>query len=439
MWSEQTYLLPLFIVTGYTAVFFAFMRAVNIWRDLFNPLCLILLIGFVRFSCPGFLLLNGTEPSEGIGLFYQLMQLSDREWQWGHALALTGLLAVVLGWILVPGRRVDGKCLNFYLTDGAKYAAFAGMLVGFMALSVFLVSNASLEVLESGAFRETTIQVGTGKYFFMAYMMMAGSVLFSCYLIARGYKWLALVPVTITTVAYWTLGGRGRALTSVAAGLLLLWYIGRENKRWDRVTFRPKYALVVSVGILFVVWFLYVGALYRGGLGLRALPESLSLSGLWKYIEGSIFTDVGQLHSLAGAFAIGPGVLGGQTFIGALTWPLEKFLPIPGKSAGVFIVQTLVGFSDEGKWGVHASLIGDAYLNFGLAGVSIVMVVLGVLLKFVYVKFREGSLQSVVYVLALLYGLQIFLVSIEVWPQTLTVLTFTLLLMLLGKTIFQVR
>ena len=148
---------------------------------------------------------------------------------------------------------------------------------------------------------------------------------------------------------------------------------------------------------------------------------------------------MGQLHSLAGAFAIGPGVLGGQTFIGALTWPLEKFLPIPGKSAGVFIVQTLVGFSDEGKWGVHASLIGDAYLNFGLAGVSIVMVVFGVLLKFVYVKFREGSLQSVVYVLALLYGLQIFLVSIEVWPQTLTVLTFTLLLMLLGKTIFQVR
>ena len=312
MSSEKAYLLPFFLAIGYTALFFAFMRAVNVWRDVFNPLCLILLLGFVRFSCSGFLLLGGAELSEGVGLFYQLMQLSDREWQWGHALALAGLLAVVWGWILVPGRCANLKRLNFYLTGGAKYGAFTGMVVGFMALSVFVISNASLEVLESGAFRETTIQVGTGKYFFLAYMMMAGSVLFSCSLIARGYKWLGLVPVAISTVASWTLGGRGRALASIAAGLLLLWYIGRENKQWSRVTFRPKYTLLVPIGLLFVLWFLYVGALYRGGLGIHAFSESLSVSGLWRYVESSIFTDLGQLHSLAGAFAIGPGVLGGQ-------------------------------------------------------------------------------------------------------------------------------
>jgi hypothetical protein len=66
-------------------------------------------------------------------------------------------------------------------------------------------------------------------------------------------------------------------------------------------------------------------------------------------------------------------------------------------------------------------------------------VLFGISLKLLYVKFREGILQSAVYVLALLHGLLIFSISIEVWTQTLTVMAFTLFIFLLGRTIFQLK
>jgi hypothetical protein len=438
LWSEQSYLLPYFFAAGYTAALYAFVRAVRVWRDLFNPVCLVLAIGFVRFSCPGFLVLTGSETPGEIGLFQQ-MRLSEQDWQWGHGLALTGLLAVVLGWILVPGRAVKNNWLNFHLAGAVKYAALASMVIGAAALFLFVRSNASLDVITSGEFRGTTIQVGTGKYFRLSHMLMAGSVLLSGYLLTRNRKWISLIPVVVSVLLFGVLGGRGRAVTPLAAGLLLLWYVSREQRGWKKFAFKPMYALLAPVSIFCTVWILYVGGLYRGGLGIRAFAESLSLSGLWQYVEWSIFTELGQLHSLAGAFAIGPGVLAGQTFIGNLSWPLEKFFPLPGRSSGVFIVETLVGFTGETKWGFHASLIGDAYLNFGLGGVGIVMVLFGISLKLLYVKFREGILQAPVYTLALLHGLQIFLASIEVWQQTLTVMVFMLFIILLSRTIFQLK
>src|SRR5919109_4564155 len=79
LWSEQSYILPFFFAAGYSAVLFAFVRTVRVWRDPFNPLCLVLVIGFVRFSCPGLFLLIGAEPPGEVGLLFELMKLSDRD------------------------------------------------------------------------------------------------------------------------------------------------------------------------------------------------------------------------------------------------------------------------------------------------------------------------------------------------------------------------
>jgi oligosaccharide repeat unit polymerase len=265
-------------------------------------------------------------------------------------------------------------------------------------------------------------------------------VLLSCHYLASGRTLLALVPVLSATLSYWILGGRNRAVVSLTAGLLLLWYLYRQKKHWPKITLTNRYIFIAAFGIGSVIWVSYLGALYRGELGVRAFAEALSFQGLREYLAASIFTDLGQLHSLAGAIAVGPGVLGGQTFLGALTWPLNKLIYIPGRSAGVFIVETLVGFTtEEGKWAVNASLIGDAYLNFGLWGVPIVMALYGAVAKVLYVKFRQGRVQAAVYVLALICGLQMSWASIEVWPQTLTLLVFTRGLIFAGETVFQVR
>jgi predicted Kef-type K+ transport protein len=54
----------------------------------------------------------------------------------------------------------------------------------------------------------------------------------------------------------------------------------------------------------------------------------------------------------------------------------------------------------------------------------------GILLKVLYVKFREGILQGAFYVLAAVYAAQIFLQSIQSWPYMLTVLVFALCVIL---------
>ena len=439
LWSGQSSYLTYFVSAAYAAMLYSWVLSVRSWRDPFNPLSLVLVVGFVRFFLPGILLSSGFEPVEGVGRFFQLLQLSESDWAWGHALSLLGVLGIVLGWLGTQPKAKTGAALKFHVEGAVRYAGWVGMLVGFLAFWAFVLTNASMDVIASGEFRGTTIQEGTGKYFFLAYLLIAGSVLISCDFLARGRKWLSLLPTSVAAVLYGVLGGRGRAMFSLAVGLLVLWYFTAEKRSWHKLSVRPVNVLIVPVIAMIGVWLSYVGSLYRGGFGSRAFIEALSISGLWEYLQRSIFTDLGQLHSLAGAIAIGPGVLDGHTFYGALSWPVNQFLPIPGKSAGVFIVQTLAGFGDGEKWGVNASLIGDAYLNFGLTAVALVMLLFGALLKILYAKFRNGSLHIAIYGIALFSALQICFLSIEKWPQALVTLVFTYFLILIGNTIFQVQ
>jgi oligosaccharide repeat unit polymerase len=439
LWSGQSWYLPYFVPVAYAAMLFSLGTSLRAWRDPFNPLCLVLSVAFVRFFLPGILLSNGVEPSSEVGIFFQLMTLSDDDWVWAHILSLLGALGIVLGWLATQPSVSPGACLKFRVSGGVRYASCAGMLVGFLALLAFVLMNASIGVIASGGFREATIQEGTGKYFFLTYMLIAGSVLIASDLLTRGWKWISLLPVTLAAILYWPLGGRARSLFALAVGLLMLWYFTAEKRAWRRLSIRPASILAaVLLGVL-LLWLSYIGSLYRGGLGSRAFIEGLSLAGLWEYVQWGIFTDLGQLHSLAGAILIGPGVLNGHTFYGSLTWPLSTFLPIPGRSSGVFIIETLVGFHDGEKWGVNASLIGDAYLNFGLAAVALIMLLSGVLLKILYVKFRDGRLHVAIYAIALFSALQICFLSIEKWPQALVTLAFTYFLILIGNTVLQIQ
>jgi oligosaccharide repeat unit polymerase len=428
LWSKESYLLPIFMTVAYSGILVAFGTTVVASRDIFNPLCFVLLIGIIRYSCPAFLLRVGIEPPEDIAQFYRLMRLSDSDWPWAHVLALTSLAGIVLGWFVMQGGASKPSQLNFSFSAGISHAALFGMLVGGAALVVFIVKKASLAAIVTGAIRNATIQEGTGVYFRFIYMAIAGSILLSAYLLERNKRRIALIPVLACTLVLLTLGGRGRAITPLAAGLLLQWYRNRERNGWPVLHIKIKYIITGILVFLLATWLFHFVALYRGGHGLSAFGQSLSLQGIWEYLQYSIFVEFGHLHSLAGAVVIGPGVLGGQTFLGSLTFPLSKLLPIPGRSAGVYIVETLVGFSTEDRWGLHASLIGDAYLNFGVIGIMLIMPLFGMLMKLLYSKFRRGTLNAALYAFATVYGLNLFLKSIEAWPHMLVGLVFMLVI-----------
>jgi oligosaccharide repeat unit polymerase len=438
--SQQEWLLDYFQPVAYLAIVCSVILTLHAWRDPINPLCLVIAVGVVRFLVPGLLLFSGVEPEGEVAAFFSLMRLSDHDWQWGNALALMGLCGVVLGWLLVQGESVLDRPVKLQLSGGVLVAGIVGCVIGCLALIAFVLMNGSIGMILTGGFRGTIIQEGTGKFFFLAYLLIGGSALLTCYLLVKGRGWYSLVPVLIAAMFYSVLGGRARAMTPIAAGLLLLWYFRREKNSWRKISVKPRYIVFAPFIVAGAVWLSWVGILYRGESGASAFAEAMSLTGFWQHIQGSVFIDLGQLHSLAGAVAIGPGVLNGRTFYGALSWPLSSVLPIPGQSAGVFIVEELVGFGkNQERWGVNASLIGDAYLNFGLGGVAIVTLLLGVLLKVLYVKFRNGSLHGAIYSVALLSAVQAFWVSIDVWPQALSTVSFTVFLIWFGNTLLRVR
>jgi oligosaccharide repeat unit polymerase len=143
------------------------------------------------------------------------------------------------------------------------------------------------------------------------------------------------------------------------------------------------------------------------------------------------------LHSLAGAAAVGPGSLGGQTFSYNLLWPLSEFLNLPGRSGGVVVVEELIGFI-ESRWGFHTTLIGDAYLNFGTLGVFVVTAIFGMIVRIVYAEFRQGRVDPAYYSLALIYSIRIFFESIEKFGEGLAVLIFAFSIIKLSQTLFKI-
>jgi len=426
--SDVPWMSTVFMIAAYLALLAALMSTTRRWRDWMNPLSLVLLVGFIRFGVPGWLLITGSEPD--VATFHR-MGLGDREWLLGHVLALLGLLGVVIGWHL-PVRTVAalvrsvGRCVKPHVAEGVRFAALLGMLIGCAGLVVFVASNAPvLEVIRSGEFRRTEIQVGTGKFFYTSLLLIASSVVFSEYLLReRRAWWVALTPVAAAMLLFWVLGGRARALTAPAAGLLLLWYQRRDLQGAMK---RVGAALIPLLPMV-----LYAGDRYRGGLGVAGLGDALSVAAVLEYARGAVWVDWGQLHSLAGAAAIGPAVLGGGIFL-VLLWPLSLLLEVGGRSTGVFITETLVGFAGGRKWGFHASLIGDAYLNFGVAGVLVATTVFGLILRSLYAEMRRGSLNGAFYALAAVYGLRMFFESIEKFPETLTILVFVSVVLLTGR------
>jgi oligosaccharide repeat unit polymerase len=423
-----------FFPLAYLALVLAFVTTNRQWHDGTNPLSVVLVLGFVRFGISGLLQLMAVNPD--LDLFHT-MRLDDTDWLLGHALALLGLLGVVIGW-QIPSKslgsvfRRTARRVNVRLTRGVRYAAVAGMVVGFIALMAFVASNAPLgDVVRTGDFRRTEIQVGTGIFFWLSLMLIASSVVLAAYLMATDRAWwVSLLPVCFATVLFWALGGRVRAITPFATGLLLLWY------RKGRPGLSAKSGALLVIALLPVV--LLAGQLYRGGLGVEGIGQAFSIEGVSGYIQSAVWVDWGQLYALAGATAIGPAVLDGGTFLKTFLWPLSEYVfSISGRSAGVFLAEHFVGFGSGKPWAFHSSLIGDAYLNFGLAGVLIATVIFGILLKRLYIGWKEGWIQGPVYLLSLLYGTRIFFESVEKFTEAWIVVAMTVVVVRAGQLTFR--
>lgn len=425
VFSGITWLIPVYFSLAYIILSLTLLGVTRGWRDCFNPLLLVLSAAFIRFCIPGLLVSANLDPELEV---FVIMGLDREDWMLGHALALIGLLGAVIGWLLrfdlfaTLLQRI--KVINVSYSGAVSHAAILGMFLGFAALLLFVRSNASFgEAIYAGGMRGAEIQVGSGKYFHLSLMFIASSIVFSAYLIRKNYAgWITLIPTVVTSICFLVLGGRVRAFLPTAAGLLMLWYRRDELK-----------VPVLMVALLAVVLpvFAFVMQVYRG-LGAEGVSETFSMSSLVQYVQYAVWADWGQLHGLAGAIVVGPGVLEGRTFA-TLLWPLSKLLDLPTQSAGILIADTLFGFRSGPRWSFHAGLIGDAYLNFGLIGVLVVTIVFGAIVKEVYVGMRQGRVNKALYAVIIVYSVRIFFEGIEEFSEMLVVLIFACMVIYFGQ------
>ena len=212
---------------AYIALSLALVSSIRSNHDGLNPLSLIILIGFIRFSVPAFMMMFGSEPDIPI---FEYMRIEDQDWMFGHALALMGLLGVVTGWLLAVRlaprfiHRLD--ILTTYRHRGLPLAAIFCMAIGFVALALFVGSNMSIEAaVVTGEMRQTEVQVGTGKLYYLAFLLTAGSLVYTTYLNEKGHAtWIIILPALFSMISFSVGGGRVTAVVPLAAAGLILWY-----------------------------------------------------------------------------------------------------------------------------------------------------------------------------------------------------------------------
>jgi hypothetical protein len=436
LWSRGVgYAGPVFILGCLTLAAVGYREAVR-WGDLLNPITVLLVLCGLRFALPTLLIsINGEPKIEVI----QLMSLEPFDWQLGQMLALAGVAGLTLGWLLVPTRSGGLFSLDLRGPRGAHFVGVLSMCVGILSLLLFVGKNAVVdEAIVAGLFRETSVEAGTGQYFFLSLALISGSVVASRHLIARrpALAWASLIPVAIATLSFFVLGGRVRAAVPLIGAGLLVWYTNQERRGWGRVRLLKTLTLIV-VALVVATWFGHLGRLYREGGGLGALEESLSLQGLSDYLDESVYVDVGQLHTLAGATALGEGAAGSLGFVGAITWPVSDFLNQPTGGAGVFILEKTSGM--EFVAGLHPTLIGDAYLSLGFVGLVVITVGFGAITKLWYVRFRSGRIDPCLYVVGHIYLVRLLLESVDKWGETIVVLLFTLSTLAVARFLFGVE
>lgn len=401
------------------------------WQDILNPLTLLAAVGFLKFGVPYLLFLEVGPGAEAFAYYKKLGVLTSELMGRGHTVALMGICALTLGWSVIGtgahapagagaiGGEGPGEDRNFRpLGWSAAVRALCVMALGLTALFLFISRNADLDTaLETGQFRSTDIQAGTGVFFYLALFLISGSVVAMGYLLERERLpvLVAWLPVLVAMAAYFLAGGRTRALTPVVAGAIALYHLRCGHR------LPPRMLVGSLVFCLAIPVFYYLGSTFRGGAGMGLFTGETSADDtLGDYLAAFFTAELGQLNSIAGAIALGGGVLGGVSFSAAL-FPLDRLFSLPGRSGGSFLVEELLNVPKGTVGSLHPSLIGDAYLNFGLIGVAVVLAVAGAGIKLVYLALRHGRMHPAIYALVVVYAVRVFGEEINKWPEFMIV------------------
>lgn len=376
---------PVALVVGMAAVGALAVHCLRAQRDWLNPVFLLAATALLRIAVPAVLVAGW-----GVPVHFHIFGLHAREWHQGRMLALMGLSAICLGWLLLPGTtallgRTAAASLHRRFRVDPRTVAIAGtcVLAGVAAMVLFFRANfaSSAEALESGVIRRSQRVAGTSHYAMLGALMLTyGSLLSSAYLLlVRRARWLpALLPVLGVMVVLSGFGGRVQAITPLAFACICLWY--RADR--SRLGYGRVLAALLAVVALFAAYSVFL-SFYRTGLGIEAARYAFTSAGLSRYRSATLWYEAGALHNYALAAHFAPGVLHGGS-VPLVTGLWGTIFGLDGVRPGRFLVTATIGAIGKRAWEFHSGVIVDLYLNFGVTAVVVGCVLFGMLLHTCY-------------------------------------------------------
>lgn len=236
---------------------------------------------------------------------------------------------------------------------------------------------------------------GIGYYYYFGMLLIPATLAYCAYTIeypSRQNTAIATVAVLSALIILAPLGGRGRVLN--IGFILMIYYLLRSGALWKPgIIFTPK-----SLSIILVV---FGGAIYWGAI--RDTPNDAFSWEDFSTVK-SLAIDTTRLNAQAFIIENYPatGIYFGYAYVEAVLGPLVKFLPI--EPAGLiqevsarWFLETIDG--SNVKSAISPSFIGEAYLNFGVAGLLMGPVLYCFLMAFLYRLYWSSGYLSIATVL----------------------------------------
>jgi hypothetical protein len=242
-------------------------------------------------------------------------------------------------------------------------------------------------------------------------------------------RMVAIALLLIVVFGDFLTGGRAAMLTgTLLPAVLLVHYLRRP--------LRPAAVLglvLVALLMFIVVRVITRDAVYAGaeGRGTVALIQDAVLNVPKTTVGGQDAIPYDSLLILIEADARGAPLQWGSTYLPIFTYPIPRAVwpekPLGGGNAW-FTQKYFPNFYGSEKIETSISLIGESLVNFGIAGVALVMLAFGFGLSWLYARFitRAGIIGAVAY--AVSFGYAITLVRGDAF-HSVTSLVLTLVLL----------
>lgn len=218
----------------------------------------------------------------------------------------------------------------------------------------------------------------------------------------------AIALMLIVVFGDFLTGGRAAMLTGTLLPAVLLVHYLRRPLRLAAVLGLVLIALLMFI----VVRVITRDAVYQGaeGRGTVALIQDAVLNVPKTTVGGQDAIPYDSLLVLIEADARGTPLQWGSTYLPIFTYPIPRAVwpekPLGGGNAW-FTQKYFPVFYGKQKIETSISLIGESLVNFGLAGVALVMLAFGFALSWLYARFitRAGIIGAVAYAVTFGYAI----------------------------------